>query len=117
MKSLTLPSTTRLAFIVLGLALSGWLLDAIPGPTWSQWGVHSRGMEIFSTGLFNLCYGALWILLPVAAFRPLDRFYMKGDCLLRLRKFGLVFGILVLIHALIIAHFAYLFRGGFVGGA
>ena len=103
--------------IGLGLAVIGVVMDLITGPLWVHLGLHAYSLEIIGTGLFWLSYIALWILLPVAAFRPVDRFYLHGDCLLRLRKFGLVFGALTVIHVILIATVWYTFRGGFTGGA
>ncbi len=83
------------------LMLVAWGMDAITGPLWGRFGIHGQALESLSTGIFWLAYIMMWILLPVAAFRPENRFYLKGDCRLRAMRFGLVLGIHVAIYLLI----------------
>ena len=96
--------------------LVAWGMDAITGPLWVRFGIHGNVLESLSTGIFWAAYGLMWILLPVAAFRPENRFYLKGDCRLRAKRFGLVLGIHVVLYVLILVTYALAFRGGFSGG-
>lgn len=93
--------------IVLGVAL-----DAVTGPLWVHFGLHATALEYVGSGLAALGYWLLWLLLPISAFRPERRFYTSGDCTLRAKRFGLVFGLLVLVHGWIVVALVSVWRGG-----
>lgn len=97
--------------------LVGWALDAVTSPLRIHLGIHVDVLEYLGGAIFWIGYGVLWALLPVSAFRPENRFYLSGDCTQRARRFGLVLGIIVLVHVLIFIALALMLRGGFVGGA
>jgi hypothetical protein len=104
--------TTRFAWAAMLSIVIGWALDALTGPLWVRFGIHATALEYFGGGLAALGYGLLWILLPVSAFRPENRFYMRGDCSLRAKRFGLVLGFLLLVHLLLVLGLAFMWRGG-----
>jgi hypothetical protein len=109
MKSITLPATSKLGFLALTLVLFGWSLDAVTGPLWRCWNIHAGLLEIIGMGLFWIGYAAIWILLPISAFRPKNRFYLDGDCKLRLCKFGTMLGLLLIPHILMLIGLMYTF--------
>jgi hypothetical protein len=103
--------TTRFAWAAMVCIAIGWALDAVTGPLWVRFGIHATALEYVGGGIWVLGYGLLWVLLPVSAFRPENRFYAHGDCLLRAKCFGLVLGLLLIVHLLFVLAFALTWRG------
>lgn len=90
--------TKRYAWLaVLGCVL-GYALDKATEPLWVHLGIRAPALEYIGAGLFWLGYAVLWLLLPIAAFRPDSRFYYGGDCALRWRRAGFVLALLALVH-------------------
>jgi hypothetical protein len=104
--------TTQLAWAAMVCAGVGWALDAVTGPLWVRFGIHAGVLETLGTGLWWFAYAVLWLLLPVSAFRPENRFYTQGDCLLRVKRFALILSLLAVMHLLIAVSVAFAFRGG-----
>lgn len=75
--------------------------------------MHATALEYLGGGLAWVGYWSLWVLLAISAFRPETRFYLSGDCLLRAKRFGLILGILVLVHVWFVVAVFIAFRGGF----
>lgn len=98
--------TKRFVWAAIFLFLAGWAADAVTGPLWVHFGVHAHALEFLGGGLAWIGYGMLWALLPVSAFRPEARFYLKGDCLLRAKRFGLVLAMLIILHIAMAINFA-----------
>lgn len=94
--------TKSYVWVSLGLMVTGWALDAITGPLWVRFGIHGLALEYLGGGIFWLGFGLLAILVPVAAFRPDDRFYLKGDCKLRAKRVGFVLGVLLAVFIVMI---------------
>ena len=105
-------STKHFVWLTVPIMVIGWALDAVTGPLWSHFGIHANALEYIGGGLFWVGYCLLWVLLPVAAFRPESRFYLKGDCGLRAKRVGLVVAILLIIHVLLVIALAPLLPGG-----
>jgi hypothetical protein len=109
--------TRKFVWAALTCMLVGWALDAVTGPLRVYFGLNAGVLEYLGGTIFWFGYGVLWVLLPVAAFRPESRFYLRGDCSLRARRFGFVLGTILIAHILIFIAFAWMWKGGFFGGA
>lgn len=90
----------------------GWALDAMTGPLWVRFGIHATALEYVGGGVAILGYWLLWVLLPVSAFRPENRFYTRGDCSLRAKRFGLVLGLLFVVHLMIVVAVFFMWGEG-----
>lgn len=66
-------------------------------------GVPYLPLEYLSSGMAMLGWGFLVLLLPVAAFRPDARFYLKGDCTRRAKTFAFVLGANLAVFVLVLA--------------
>jgi hypothetical protein len=93
--------TTQFAWAAMAIIVMGGVLDVVNGPLWVRFGIHAPALEYIGSGLAAVGYGLLWVLLPVSAFRPENRFYMRGDCSLRAKRFGLILGLLLALHLLL----------------
>jgi hypothetical protein len=58
----------------------------------------SAVFEFLGFGLFCLSYVALWLLVLVAAFRPVDTFSWQGSLGLRVQNAAFALGALALLH-------------------
>ncbi len=90
----------------------GFALEGLTGPIWVRWGLHATALEYVGDALAVAGYWLLWLLLPISALRPERDFSVRGDCKLRAKRFGLVLGLLVLVHAAIVLTLALAWRGG-----
>jgi len=104
-------STKSWVWIALASLLVGWIMEGITSPLWVHFQIHAKALEYLGSGIFWLGYCALWILLPIAAFRPEARFYLHGDCRLRLRRFGFVACVITIVHLLLFIDITIKFRG------
>lgn len=82
--------TRSLVWPALSILLAAWVIDSVNWPLKVHFGVPYRPLEYLSTGMAMLGWGFLLLLLPVAAFRPEARFYLKGDCDRRAKTFAFV---------------------------
>jgi hypothetical protein len=90
-------STKYFVWFAVAIMVVGWAIDAVPG---------SRVLEYIGSGVFWLGYWFLWLLLPIAAFRPQNYFYLEGDCGLRVKRVGFVAAVLLSVHLLILLSIA-----------
>lgn len=82
--------TRRFVWPALSIVLVAWVIDTVNLPLKVHFGVPYLPLEYLSAGMSMLGWGFLLLLLPVAAFRPEARFYLKGDCARRAKTFGFV---------------------------
>jgi hypothetical protein len=109
--------TKLFVWLAVILMLMGWGMDMVTGSLWVHLGIHAHVLEFIGSTIFWFGYFFLWVLLPVAAFRPENRFYTRGDCQLRFKRVAFVAAILLAVHIWIFISIGMFFRGGFVGGA
>lgn len=98
--------TKRFIWAATILFLVGWAADAVTGPLWVHFGIHAHALEYLGAGFAWIGYWVLWLLLPISAFRPETRFCLRGDCLLRAKRFGLVLAVLFVLHIAMVVSFA-----------
>jgi hypothetical protein len=88
----------------------GQVLGKLPNLICIHLGIQPQAMEYLGSGLWLLGYWLLWVLLPISAFRPENRFYCVGDWSLRVKRFSLIFGLIALVHLWIILAFAFMWQ-------
>jgi hypothetical protein len=104
-------NTKTWVWMAVAVMAAGWAMDAVDGPLWVHFGVHTTVLEYVGTGLVWGAYAFLLALIPISAFRPERRFYLKGDCRLRAKRCGFVVGVNVAIFVLIAVTVAVTFSG------
>ncbi|MEO5712548.1 MAG: hypothetical protein ABIT37_03590 [Luteolibacter sp.] len=104
-------STKSYVWMSVALMAIGSGLDAITGPLWVHFGIHGHALEYFGGGIYWLGLSLLLLLIPVAASRPDDHFYLRGDCKLRAQRVGFVFGVLLVVFIVMIVGLALAMRG------
>lgn len=83
-------STRRFVWLTVSFMVAAWLIDVVDWPLKIHFGIPYMPLEYLSTAMFHFGWCFLVLLLPVAAFRPDNRFYLRGDCGLRAKAFGFV---------------------------
>ncbi|RYD27791.1 MAG: hypothetical protein EOP87_20625 [Verrucomicrobiaceae bacterium] len=83
-------TTLRYMWIAVSVFSAAGIIDAVNWPLKVHFGVPYQPLEHLSSGMAMLGWGFLLLLLPVAAFRPDARFYLKGDCARRAKTFSFV---------------------------
>lgn len=104
-------TTKSYVWVSLAMMAIGWVLDAITGPLWVHFGIHGQALEYLGGGINWLGICLLLLLLPVAAFRPDNRFYLQGDCRLRAKRVGFVLGVILAVFIVMIVGFALMMSG------
>jgi hypothetical protein len=100
-------TTKHYAWFTVVLCLLGAAFDKASGLLWVHFGIHGAQLEYLGLGLFWSGYAILWLLVPIAFFRPDARFYCGGDRALRFKRSRYVLLLVVLIHVwLIISYLA-----------
>ncbi|MEY3898083.1 MAG: hypothetical protein RLZZ214_3604 [Verrucomicrobiota bacterium] len=107
--------TKSYVWVSLVLMVIGWGLDAITGPLWVRFGIHGQALEYLGGGVFWAGFALLVLLIPLAAFRPDNRFYLDGDCKLRAKRVGFVLGVLLAVMVVMIVGIALMMSGLGVG--
>jgi hypothetical protein len=102
--------TKRYAWFVVIACVVGSAIDKATEPLWVHFGIHASAFEYLGAGLFWSGYSVLWLLVPIAVFRPDSRFYCDGDCVLRLKRVGFILALLTLMHAWLVLSYIALYR-------
>ena len=98
---ITSVRTVHLVWTAFWIFIAGALLDPLGDSLWGCSLIYNNQHTVFETlssVIAAVGYGSLWILLPVAAFRPEREFTRNGDG--PVRAVRLVIVLLLLVHLL-----------------